>query len=582
MLSAPNDAPGSPDTPFKLCTRKASDTDMTARYIFVTGGVVSSLGKGVATASLTALMGARNLQVVPLKMDPYLNLDPGTMNPFQHGEVFVTEDGCETDLDLGHYERFSSITMSRRNNFTAGQVYAEVLRKERRGDYLGATVQIIPHITDEIKKRILQMGEGKDLVLVEVGGTVGDIESQPFLEAIRQLRIDLGIGKSLLLHTTLLPWLGTSGEFKTKPSQHSVRELRAIGLQPDMLLCRSDRPAPSEALEKISLFCSVPVEQVFCMPDLSSIYFLPGLLHEQGLDRGVAQLLQLQTPDPDLSKWRRFEELRENSNKSNNDFNIAVVGKYTDLADSYKSLNEALEHAGLLQEAKLNLRHIDASEFEHRAAAEVLSDCDGIVIPGGFGDRGVQGMIEAARYARETGLPLLGICLGMHIVVVEYARHVAGLEGANSGEFDADAPVRVIDLVEEWLDGPEDSVERRKGDEDKGGSMRLGAQECHIVSDSLAARLYGSNKVSERHRHRYEVNNNHWQQLQQAGLHASARSKDGVLVEMVELPTHPWYLGCQFHPEFTSRPADGHPLFNGFVTAALARRQGSERALASG
>ena len=555
---------------------------MTARYIFVTGGVVSSLGKGVATASLTALMGARNLRVVPLKMDPYLNLDPGTMNPFQHGEVFVTEDGCETDLDLGHYERFSSITMSRRNNFTAGQVYAEVLRKERRGDYLGATVQIIPHITDEIKKRILQMGEGMDLVLVEVGGTVGDIESQPFLEAIRQLRIDLGIGKSLLLHTTLLPWLATSGEFKTKPSQHSVRELRAIGLQPDMLLCRSDRPAPSEALEKISLFCSVPVEQVFYMPDLSSIYFLPGLLHEQGLDRGVAQLMQLQTPDPDLSKWRRLEELRENSSKSSKDFNIAVVGKYTDLADSYKSLNEAIEHAGLLQEAKLNLRHIDAGEFEHRAAAEVLGDCDGIVIPGGFGDRGVQGMIEAARYARETGLPLLGICLGMHIVVVEYARHVAGLEGANSGEFDADAPVRVIDLVEEWLDGPEGSVERRKGDEDKGGSMRLGAQECHIVSDSLAARLYGSNRVSERHRHRYEVNNHHWEQLQQAGLHASARSKDGVLVEMVELPTHPWYLGCQFHPEFTSRPAAGHPLFNGFVTAALARRQSGERALASG
>ena len=542
---------------------------MNTRYIFVTGGVVSSLGKGVATASLAALMRARNFKVMPLKMDPYLNVDPGTMNPFQHGEVFVTEDGCETDLDLGHYERFSGITMSHRNNFTTGQIYAEVLKKERRGDYLGATVQVIPHITDEIKRRIFEVGEGHDLLLVEVGGTVGDIESQPFLEAIRQLRMELGFGHSLLVHTTLMPWLESSKEFKTKPSQHSVRELRSIGLQPDVLLCRSVQEAPADTREKISLFCSVPVDSVFSVPDVESVYLLPELLHRQHLDDRVCELLQLPITKPDLGKWLKMREYREQNKEP---FRIAMVGKYTGLADSYKSLNEALDHAGLLNSAELHLEHLDSETLND--SAETLESFDGLVIAGGFGQRGVEGMLEAARYARENGVPCLGICLGLHIQVVEIARNLVGLAGASSSEFDPQCPDPVVGLVTEWIETRDDSFNQRRGDEDMGGTMRLGTQQCQLVEGSLAQRLYGGTDVRERHRHRYEINNRYLQQLESVGLRVTAWSKDNKLVEMMELDGHPWYLGCQFHPEFTSRPAEGHPLFDGFVKAALQYRQG--------
>ena len=528
------------------------------KFIFVTGGVVSSLGKGLAAASLGALLEARGLRVTMLKMDPYINVDPGTMSPLQHGEVFVTDDGAETDLDLGHYERFLSTTMNRRNNCTTGQIYDTVIQKERRGDYLGATVQVIPHITDEIKRRILLAADGHDLCIVEVGGTVGDIESLPFLEAIREFRWDLGRENVLYLHLTLVPFIPAAGELKTKPTQHSVKELTGLGIQPDILLCRCDRPLEKKFRAKIAHFCNVEENCVIAAQDVVSIYEVLLRFHEEALDQRVVEKLNIWTGQPNLTQWRRLIKTIQNPKAT---VNIVVVGKYTNLVDSYKSLHEAIAHGAVANEARVQVDYLVAEELEQGNVAERLGGADGIIIPGGFGDRGIEGKIRAVRYAREAGIPILGICLGLQMMVIEYARNVLGLKRANSREVDEQTPDPVIDMMDTQRE-----VDR------KGGTMRLGAYPCNLKAGSLAATLYRKARISERHRHRYEVNNAYRARLEKAGLKATGSSPDGNLVEIMELPGHPWFLGCQFHPELKSRPLACHPLFRGLIRAALARR----------
>lgn len=538
------------------------------RYIFVTGGVVSSLGKGIASASLAAILESRGLKVTIMKLDPYINVDPGTMSPFQHGEVFVTEDGAETDLDLGHYERFTRTKMTRRNNFTTGRVYETVLRKERRGDYLGGTVQVIPHITDEIKRRIVEGGRDVDVALVEIGGTVGDIESQPFLEAVRQLKVEQGPQHSLLIHLTLVPYIATAGETKTKPTQHSVKELRSIGLQPDVLLCRSEKLVDEDSRRKIALFTNVAERAVVPLPDANTIYAIPRLLNEYGLDQIVIDQFGLNCPPADLSEWDRVVDGKLNPEHV---VTISMVGKYMDLLDAYKSLTEALTHAGIHARTKVNVNYIDSERVENEGVG-ILKDADAILVPGGFGERGVEGKLMAVQYARENKVPYLGICLGMQSVVIEFARNVLGLKGANSTEFDKNSPHPVIGLITEWITA-DGAVEKRDESSDLGGTMRLGAQECRLVNGSKAREIYGADVIVERHRHRYEVNNNYVDQLQKAGLRIGGWSADDTLVEVVELPDHPWFVACQFHPEFTSTPRDGHPLFSSFVKAALANKK---------
>ena len=542
---------------------------MTTRYIFVTGGVVSSLGKGIAAASLAAILEARGLKVTIMKLDPYINVDPGTMSPIQHGEVFVTEDGAETDLDLGHYERFIRTKMNRRNNFTTGRIYEEVLRKERRGDYLGATIQVIPHITNAIKEKVLAGGEGHDVCIVEIGGTVGDIESLPFLESIRQLGVELGRERSMYMHLTLVPFIGPAQEVKTKPTQHSVKELRSIGIAPDILVCRGDRAVPATERAKISLFCNVEEKAVISLRDVDSIYKIPALLRSQSLDELVVKRFGLQCPVADLSEWENVIYQEANPN---GEVTIGMVGKYIELPDAYKSVNEALKHAGLKQRATVNIKYIDSQTVEAKGV-KVLEGLDGILVPGGFGSRGIEGKIIAARYARENNIPYLGICLGMQVALIEFARHVAGLEGAHSTEFNKQTPHPVVALITEWLD-KEGKIEQRNEATDLGGTMRLGAQVCHLVKGTKAAEVYGDKTCVERHRHRYEVNNNYIKRLEKAGLVFGGLSGDQKLVEMIELPNHPWFVAGQFHPEFTSTPRDGHPLFEGFVAAALAYQKG--------
>lgn len=539
------------------------------RYIFVTGGVVSSLGKGIASASLAAILEARGLKVTILKLDPYINVDPGTMSPFQHGEVYVTEDGAETDLDLGHYERFIRTRMSKRNNFTTGRVYETVLRKERRGDYLGGTVQVIPHITDEIKRRVLEGGRDMDVAIVEIGGTVGDIESQPFLESVRQLRVEMGINRALLIHLSYVPFIATAGETKTKPTQHSVKELRSIGLQPDILLCRSEREIHKDARRKIALFTNVEERAVVPLPDAKTIYGVPRLLHNHGLDDIVVEKLQLECQAPDLSEWDRVVDGKLNPRK---EIRVAMVGKYMELLDAYKSLIESLTHAGIKHRCKVDIDFINAEDVEGPNGIDLIAGADAILVPGGFGGRGLEGKLEAVRYARENDIPYLGICLGLQSVVIEFARNVLGLEGANSTEFDTKTPHPVIGLITEWIDS-EGNVETRDEQSDLGGTMRLGGQECRLAEGSRAREIYAANVILERHRHRYEVNNNYVDRLQQAGLKVGGFSADDTLVEMVELPNHPWFVACQFHPEFTSTPRDGHPLFESFVAAAMQQHE---------
>ena len=539
------------------------------KYVFVTGGVVSSLGKGIAAASLGAILESRGIKVTMLKLDPYINVDPGTMSPFQHGEVFVTDDGTETDLDLGHYERFISARMGKRNNFTTGQVYDSVIKKERRGEYLGKTVQVIPHITDEIKANIKRGAEGADVAIVEVGGTVGDIESLPFLEAIRQMGIEEGRNNTCYIHLTLLPWIPAAGELKTKPTQHSVKELREIGIQPDILLCRADRWIPEEERRKIALFTNVAPEAVISAVDADSIYKIPGILHDQMLDEIVCHKLNILAKAADLSVWKKLVDGLEHPQ---HEVDIAFVGKYVDLTESYKSLTEALAHAGMHTRSKVRIHYLDSEEIEKNGVG-ALEKMDAILVPGGFGKRGTEGKMAAIRYARENKVPYLGICLGMQLAVIEYARDVAGLADANSTEFDPDSPHPVIGLITEWQTA-EGKVEKRDETSDLGGTMRLGAQKCPVVPGTLAARIYGTD-VNERHRHRYEVNNHYVAQLEAAGMVISARTPTENLCEMVELPqkVHPWFVGCQFHPEFTSNPRTGHPLFKAYVEAALARKQ---------
>ncbi|KFZ38241.1 CTP synthetase [Shewanella mangrovi] len=536
---------------------------MTTRYIFVTGGVVSSLGKGIAAASLAAILEARGLNVTIMKLDPYINVDPGTMSPIQHGEVFVTEDGAETDLDLGHYERFIRNKMSRRNNFTTGRIYEEVLRKERRGDYLGATIQVIPHITNAIKEKVLEGGEGRDVAIVEIGGTVGDIESLPFLESIRQLAVELGRDRSLFMHLTLVPFIGPAQEVKTKPTQHSVKELRSIGIAPDVLICRGDRAIPATERAKISLFCNVEEKAVISLRDVDSIYKIPALLRSQGLDELVVKRFGIECDEADLSEWENVIYQEANPN---GEVTIGMVGKYTELPDAYKSVNEALKHAGIKTRVSVHIKYIDSQTVEAKGV-EVLEGLDGILVPGGFGERGVEGKIMAAQYARENNLPYFGICLGMQVALIEFARHVAGLEDAHSTEFKKDTPHPVVGLITEWID-EDGQIEHRTEKSDLGGTMRLGAQLCHLKAGTKAAIAYGSETCIERHRHRYEVNNTYVDRLEKAGLVFSGLSSDRKLVEMIEIPNHPWFVAGQFHPEFTSTPRDGHPLFEGFVSAA--------------
>ena len=541
------------------------------KFVFVTGGVVSSLGKGIAAASLSAILASRGVRVTNLKLDPYINVDPGTMSPFQHGEVFVTDDGAETDLDLGHYERFTDVKMSKRNNFTTGQIYESVIRKERRGDYLGGTVQVIPHITDEIKAWIAAGAGDAQVAVVEVGGTVGDIESLPFLEAIRQMGITLGRENVCYIHLTLVPYIPTAGEMKTKPTQHSVKELREIGIQPDVVLCRADRPIPDGDRRKIALFTNVPPEAVIPALDTDSIYKIPAALHAEGLDEIVVRKLGIDAPAADLSVWRRLVDALEHPAHT---VHIAMVGKYVDLTESYKSLSEALIHAGIHTHSKVQIHYVDSESVE-REGLDALTGMDAILVPGGFGKRGVEGKIAAIRYARENGVPYLGICLGMQLAVIEYARHKAALTGANSTEFDPATQHPVVALITEWQNR-DGSVERRSEKSDLGGTMRLGAQPCDIVPGSLAHRIYGATTVAERHRHRYEVNNYYLPRLVSNGLIVGAWAKSesaGDLCEMIELPEHPWFFGCQFHPEFTSNPRRGHPLFAAFVTAALSSQR---------
>jgi CTP synthase len=535
------------------------------KYVFVTGGVVSSLGKGIAAASLGAILESRGIRVTHLKLDPYINVDPGTMSPFQHGEVFVTEDGAETDLDLGHYERFTSARMSRRNNFTTGQIYESVIKKERRGEYLGKTVQVIPHITDEIKHSIVRGAEGADVAIVEVGGTVGDIESLPFLEAIRQMSIEEGRNRTCFIHLTLLPYIPTAGELKTKPTQHSVKELREIGIQPDILLCRADRSVPADERRKIALFCNVMPEAVIECLDADSIYKIPGMLHNQMLDEIVCHKLGILARAADLGVWEKLIHALENPKGT---VAVAFVGKYVDLTESYKSLIEALNHAGMHTECKVRIHYIDSEDIE-RDGCGVLEAMDAILVPGGFGKRGTEGKIAAIRYARENKVPYLGICLGMQLAVVEFARNVAGLEGAHSTEFDIATEHPVVGLITEWQDRT-GRVEKRSASSDLGGTMRLGGQTCHLAEESLAREIYGAPSIVERHRHRYEVNNTLLPSLEAKGLVVSGRADGTDLCEMVELPDHPWFVGCQFHPEFTSNPRKGHPLFSAYLNAAQA------------
>ncbi|AZS51647.1 CTP synthase [Entomomonas moraniae] len=537
-------------------------------YIFVTGGVVSSLGKGIASASLAAILEARGLKVTLLKLDPYINVDPGTMSPFQHGEVFVTDDGAETDLDLGHYERFVRTTMSQNNNFTTGRVYADVLRKERRGDYLGATIQVIPHITDEIKYRIIKGAGDADIAMVEIGGTVGDIESQPFLEAIRQLRVEVGAKRAMLMHLTLVPYIATAGETKTKPTQHSVKELRSIGLQPDILICRSDHSIDFSSRRKIALFTNVEERAVISLEDADTIYKIPSILHKQGLDDFVVERFGLECDPANLSEWDRVVDAKLNPEK---EVTVAMVGKYMELLDAYKSIIEALSHAGIQNRTKINLRYIDSEDIEGKGT-ELLAGVDAILVPGGFGLRGVEGKIKTVQYARENKIPYLGICLGMQVAVIEFARHVVGMEKANSTEFDKITPYPVVGLITEWQDAT-GSTEKRSETSDLGGTMRLGGQNCKLAADSSIYNCYQSDMIRERHRHRYEVNNNLLSQLTNAGLKVTGRSEDGALVEVIEVPDHPWFVACQFHPEFTSTPRDGHPLFSGFIKAAIKQHE---------
>jgi CTP synthase len=538
------------------------------KYVFVTGGVVSSLGKGIAAASLGAILESRGIKVTHLKLDPYINVDPGTMSPFQHGEVFVTEDGAETDLDLGHYERFTHAKMGRRNNFTTGQIYESVIKKERRGEYLGRTVQVIPHITDEIKRYVKRGAEGADVAIVEVGGTVGDIESLPFLEAIRQMGIEEGKRNSCFIHLTLVPWIGAAGELKTKPTQHSVKELREIGIQPDVLLCRADRPVPEEERRKIALFTNVQKEAVISVQDSDSIYRIPAMLHDQMLDEIVCHKLDILARAADLGSWKKLVDALDHPEHQ---VNVAFVGKYVDLTESYKSLSEALVHAGIHTRCKVNIHYLDSEQVE-RDGCGALAEMDAILVPGGFGRRGVEGKISAIRHAREHRVPYLGICLGMQLAVIEFARNVAGMSGAHSTEFERETPYPVVALITEWLDR-EGRVERRDENSDLGGTMRLGGQKCRLEPESLVRQVYGAETIVERHRHRYELNNTYLERLEAAGLRLSGRSAEGSpLCEMIELPDHPWFVGCQFHPEFTSTPRSGHPLFIAFVRAALAHR----------
>ena len=534
------------------------------RFIFVTGGVVSSLGKGIAAASLGAVLEARGLSVTMLKLDPYLNVDPGTMSPHQHGEVYVTEDGAETDLDLGHYERFLRAKMTQNNNFTSGQVYETILRRERRGDFLGGTVQVIPHVTDEIKRRIIAGAGDHDIALVEIGGTVGDIESQPFLEAVRQLRGELGYQNSLLLHLTLVPYIASAGETKTKPTQHSVKEMRSLGLQPDVLLCRSEVELEEDQRKKISLFTNVEERAVVPVMDAPTVYKIPRMLSDWGLDQFVLDRFNIERPIADLGQW---DQVVENQLDSDGEVTIAMVGKYMDLLDAYKSLTEALVHAGIHNKTNVRIRYIDSEELEDNQS--LLNDIDAILVPGGFGSRGIEGKIEAVKNARENNIPYLGICLGMQIAVIEYARNVCGLEGANSTEFDGETAHPVVGLIEEWTDQT-GHVEQRDANSDMGGTMRLGAQVCHLIKGSEAREIYGQDQIKERHRHRYEVNNNYLAQLKGDGLVIGGLSSDKTLVETIELPEHPWFFASQFHPEFTSTPRDGHPLFEQFIDAATA------------
>ena len=535
------------------------------RFIFVTGGVVSSLGKGIASASLGALLESRGLSVTILKLDPYINLDPGTMSPFQHGEVFVTEDGSETDLDLGHYERFLTSKMTKANNFTTGQVYEEVLKKERKGDYLGGTVQVIPHVTDEIKRRILKGAGNADVAIVEIGGTVGDIESQPFLEAIRQMKIELKSYQTLFMHLTLLPFLKAAGETKTKPTQRSVKEMLSHGLQPDILVCRSDEPMESDERNKIALFTNVNAESVISMPDVDSIYKIPIELNSQQVDEIVLSKLSLNSSKkPNLNDWKKVikEDLEPKESVT-----ISMVGKYTDLADAYKSLNEALKHGGFKNNLKVQINYVDSEKLNSKNTHQKLKNTDAILVPGGFGERGIEGMVCAVKYARTRSIPYLGICLGMQIAVIEFARHIAGLKSANSTEFNEETKYPVVGLIHEWLDS-EGSIERRDSNSNLGGTMRLGAQDCLLNKDSLTYKLYKKVKIKERHRHRYEVNNNLIETLTANGLSVAGKSVDKMLVEVIEIKDHPWFIGCQFHPEFTSDPRKGHPLFSGFIKAA--------------
>jgi len=541
--------------------------DYKTKFIFITGGVLSSLGKGLASAAIGALLESRGLTVTIQKLDPYINVDPGTMNPFQHGEVYVTDDGAETDLDLGHYERFTHAKLNRDNNFTTGKIYHSVITKERRGDYLGGTVQVIPHITDEIKRSIKLVANSVDIVIVEIGGTVGDIESLPFLEAIRQFRADVGKENALYIHLTLVPYIGTAGEVKTKPTQHSVKELRSIGIQPDILLCRTNKYLPKEIKSKIALFCNVTEDEVFTAKDVECIYEVPLVFNKEGLDQKIVEKLNIWTRAPRLDHW---EEIVRSLKEPTSSVTIAIVGKYVDLTESYKSLNEALRHGGILNDCRVTLKFVDSEKIEKNNCKEMLENIDGILVPGGFGSRGIEGKICAAKYAREEKIPYFGICLGMQIAVIEFARNAAAMAGAHSQEFDKNTPYPVIYLMTEWYDDKTGTVQRRDITSDKGGTMRLGAYPCKIKEDTLAHKAYGISDISERHRHRYEFNNAFIDRLEEKGLVISGTSPDGELVEIVEIKDHPWYLGCQFHPEFKSSPMNPHPLFREFIRASLA------------
>jgi CTP synthase len=541
--------------------------DYKTKFIFITGGVLSSLGKGLASAAIGALLESRGLTVTIQKLDPYINVDPGTMNPFQHGEVYVTDDGAETDLDLGHYERFTHAKLNRDNNFTTGKIYYSVITKERRGDYLGGTVQVIPHITDEIKRSIKLVADSVDIVIVEIGGTVGDIESLPFLEAIRQFRTDVGKENALYIHLTLVPYIATSGEVKTKPTQHSVKELRSIGIQPDILLCRTNKYLPKEIKAKIALFCNVTVDEVITAKDVECIYEVPLVFHKEGLDQKIVEKLNIWTRAPRLDHW---EEIVRSLKEPTSSVTIAIVGKYVDLTESYKSLNEALRHGGIPNDCRVNLKFVDSEKMEKDNCKEMLKDIDGILVPGGFGSRGIEGKICAAKYAREDKIPYFGICLGMQIAVIEFARNAAGMAGAHSQEFDKTTPYPVIYLMTEWYDDKTGTVQRRDVTSDKGGTMRLGAYPCMIKENTFAHKAYGISDISERHRHRYEFNNAFIDRLEEKGLVISGTSPDAELVEIIEIKDHPWYLGCQFHPEFKSSPMDPHPLFREFIRASLA------------